>query len=109
MGKASREKGARAERELARLYRENGFEDVERVPNSGGLWIPGDLSGVDGIHVEVKFQERLNIWAAIDQAAGDCPPDCIPAVHYRRSRTPWQVSIPLHDFFYFIRPDTEET
>lgn len=102
MGKASREKGARGERELAKVYRAHGFPDVERVPNSGGLWIPGDLAGCDGIHIECKRQETLHLPEWIAQAEEDAEEDTIPTVHFRRNypKVPheWWVALALEDF-----------
>ena len=56
MSKSERVKGAEGEREVARIYRARGF-DVDRVPNSGGLRIKGDLHGDVPEHIEVKRQE----------------------------------------------------
>lgn len=101
-GRFSRRKGADAEREVARIYREHGF-DVERVPNSGGLWIPGDLSGVEGFHQEVKRHETLCIPKWIEQAEHDCPEGWVPTVIFRRSRgkTPdrWWAALPFEQGF----------
>ena len=44
MGKPSRQKGVRGELEVRDVFRRHGF-DVDRVPNSGGLRIKGDLHG----------------------------------------------------------------
>src|SRR5437867_1771533 len=70
MGRLSRDKGNRAELEVAAIFREHGF-DCDRVPNSGGLRIKGDLYGSVPVHVEVKRQEvlRLRLW--LRQAAGE--------------------------------------
>ena len=94
MGKSSRDKGARGERELANIYKERGFK-CRRAGNSLGL---ADCVGVPGLHIEVKRQEKLNIWAAMDQAEGDAREGEIPTVHYRRNRSDWWVTLPLSDF-----------
>lgn len=95
MSRASREKGARGEREVASVFRDAGLPDVVRTPNSGGLHIPGDLVGVDGLHVEVKRAERLDIPAWLQQARADCPEGSTPVLAFRRSREEWQAVVPL--------------
>lgn len=97
MSGASRDKGARGERELVAAYKARGY-DCARTPLSGGLQWKGDVLGVPGIHVEAKRTERLRIWEAIDQMLADAGPTDVPALHFRRSRSDWWVAIPFEDF-----------
>lgn len=97
----SRDKGARGEREIVEIYKAEGF-DVHRTPMSGGMQWKGDVQGVPGIHVEVKRAENLRLWDALAQARADCPAGDIPALHFRRSRSPWFVAVPLPDFLGLI-------
>lgn len=107
MGKPSRSKGARGEREVAAIYRSFGFGDVQRTPNSGGLWIAGDVSGIDGIHAEVKRQETLHLPEWIAQAEEDAPDYTIPTVHFRRNHpkvpSEWWVALALEDFLPMVK------
>lgn len=43
MGKASRDKGSRTERECVKVFQEAGF-GAERIPLSGGTWLKGDVT-----------------------------------------------------------------
>lgn len=92
----SREKGARGERELKALLNEYGF-NVHRGFSYRG---EPDLIGLDGIHIEVKVRERLNIWEAMRQATEDSEKmqDGFPTVFHKRSRTGWLVTLKLKDF-----------
>jgi Holliday junction resolvase len=93
MGRSEREKGRRGELEVRDLFRAAGF-DCDRVPNSGGLRIRGDLYGTVPFHVEVKRQERPAVLAALRQAAADA--DGLPyLVAFRQSRSPWYGAAPL--------------
>lgn len=97
MGKSSQRKGAAGERELAALLREYGF-DMKR----GGFVfgeVP-DLTGLPGIHIEVKRVEKLNLDSAMDQAISDSKKfhDGFPAVFHRRNQKPWKVTLLLDDF-----------
>jgi Holliday junction resolvase len=93
MGKSSRDKGARGEREVAAIFRAAGF-DVNRVPNSGGLRLKGDLYGAVPIHVEVKRTERLDLHRGIRQAQLESDGRPFWLVH-RRNGTQWFVTMPL--------------
>lgn len=98
MGKASQRKGADGERELADLLRERGYQITR-----GGTLSFGerpDLSGLPGIHIEVKRVERLNVPEAMGQAIRDaeCFHDGAPCVFHRRNRQPWLVTMRLADW-----------
>ena len=73
-GKSSQRKGANGERELAALLREHGYP-VERGGSLSFGEVP-DLTGLPGVHIEVKRVERLNVPEAMKQAMRDaetCP------------------------------------
>lgn len=107
MGRASRDKGRRGEQEVARIFREAGF-DVDRVPNSGGLRVKGDLTGLEGFHLEVKRQERLCIPEWLSQAHEEAGEGEIPTLIFRQSKRPgsvgdWQAVLPLADLLELLR------
>ena len=97
-GKSSQRKGADGERELAALLREYGYP-VERGGSLSFGEVP-DLTGLPGVHVECKRTERLNLPAAMAQAARDAErfQDGAPAVFHRRNREPWLVTMQLTDW-----------
>lgn len=99
IGKAARAKGNRGELEFAKLI-DHWLDDavVKRTPNSGGLWIPGDLNGVPYIHVEAKRQETICMGAWIKQATEDCPEDLIPLIGYRKNHMRWRIDMDAEDF-----------
>ena len=76
---------------------------------SGYVWMrwKGDLIGVPGVHVEVKRCERAQIWDWIKQAEKDCERGDIPAVHFRRNRSDWYVSVPLEAFIELLKKRDE--
>lgn len=88
----SRAKGNRAELEVRDLFRAHGF-DVDRVPNSGGLRIKGDLYGNAPLHVEVKRAEKLRLWESIAQAEADAEGKPA-ALFFRRNRSRWYACVP---------------
>ena len=97
MGRASRDKGKKGERELASLLREYGY-DTRRGVQYNGADGSADVLGLDGVHIECKRVERLNIYEAMEQAIGDAREGEIPAVFHRRNRDYWKVTLRLEDF-----------
>lgn len=92
MGRASREKGKRGERELASKLREYGYECRRGQQYSG---LEGeDVIGLPGIHIECKRVEKLNIYDSIDQAKRDAT-GSIPAVFHRKNNCEWLVTMPF--------------
>ena len=96
-GKAARNKGANAERELAGILRDWYGYDVHR---GKVFYHESDIVGLDGIHPEVKRQQRLNIYNAMAQAVDEAKKrnDGIPTVFHRRDRGEWMVTMRLSDW-----------
>ena len=97
----SKSKGKRGELDLVHSLRHAGFPEVRRTAQYCGKAGTSDVTGLNGIHVEVKNVERLNIWEALLQSKRDSEADGngdIPAVFFKRNRTGWYVAVPLSDF-----------
>ena len=103
MSKAQQRKGRGGELELAALLREHGYQITAGTPLNYGT--EPDLSGLPGIHIEVKRVERLNISEAMDQATRDALRfrDGLPALFHRRNRQPWLVTMRLDDWIRVYR------
>jgi len=98
LGKMSREKGKRGERLLAKVLREFGYETRRGVQYQGGA-DSADVVGLEYIHIECKFVEKLNLHAAYMQAVEDAGASGnIPAVFHRRNRGDWMVTMSLDDW-----------
>jgi Holliday junction resolvase len=98
MGKTSRDKGKRGERELAGILKSYGYDCHRGVQYHGGPESP-DVVGLPGIHIEVKRVERLNIENAVDQAVSDSDgTDNLAAVFHRKNKRGWNVTMPLEDW-----------
>jgi hypothetical protein len=87
MGRMSRQKGKRGEREAAaELGAILGVTARRGVQYQGGPDSPDVvLEGVP-IHVEAKRTERLSLWAAIEQAKADAPTGSVPIVWHKANR-----------------------
>lgn len=98
MGKSQREKGKAGERELAAALRAEGYS-ARRGQQYSGSETSADVVGLPGIHIECKRVERLNIEAAIEQAANDTGESGeLPAVFHRKNRRPWLVTMRMADW-----------
>lgn len=97
-GKFSQRKGADGEREFAALLREYGYP-VERGGSLSFGEVP-DLTGLPGVHVECKRAEQFRPYDWLEQARRDSVRfgDGLPAVFFRRSRSPWLVVMKLEDW-----------
>lgn len=98
----SRQKGKRGELELAKRFREYGF-DARRSQQYAGINGDADVVNVPGIHVECKRNERLNIHDAMDQAKRDKCEDEFPTVFHRKNNCEWLVTMRFEDWMQLYR------
>jgi len=94
LGKASRQKGQRGEREVCKLLAEKLGGEYKRnlmQTQDGGY----DVLGLHGYAIEVKFQEKFQIekwWKqTVEQAEGK-----IPVLFFRKSHECWRVVVPFN-------------
>lgn len=93
----SRSKGAKGERELAKILRDYGYP-CRRGQQYSGANGDADVVGLPNIHIEVKRRERLEIYSAIAQAVRDAKNDEKPAVFHRKNECEWLVTMRLEDW-----------
>ena len=96
MGKMSRDKGKRGEREFASVCKANGY-DCKRGQQYNGIG-GEDVVGLDGVHIEVKRTETLSLYTAMGQAKRDAHGK-IPIVAHRRNDCEWLVIMTAEDWF----------
>ncbi len=102
----SRAKGAAGEREFSNLCKKHGFQTRRGQQYSG---IEGkDVVGLDGIHIEVKRVERLNVSQAIGQAIRDKTDGEIPIVAHRKNREDWLVTMTADNWFKLYKAYLKE-
>ena len=80
-----------------------GFDKVYRTAQTNGKLEQSlaDCEGLEGIHVEVKRVEALNIDNAMEQAIRDLTTKKehrIPAVFHRKNRKPWKTTMLFEDW-----------
>lgn len=87
----SKQKGKRGELEAANLLRDLGFKDVRRTAQYNGKETGSlaDLIGIDGVHIEVKRNEHLNIYEAVEQMQRDAKEGESLLLMMRKNNKPW--------------------
>ena len=98
----SRAKGKRGELELVRKLKAAGF-DVRRGQQYCGAAGDADVVGLQGIHIEAKRNERLNLYDAMAQSVHDARPGEIPVVFWRKNNCEWLATLRLEDYLEFYR------
>lgn len=93
----SKKKGARSELELSHKLQSYGF-NTRRGQQFSGANGDADVIGIDGIHIECKNRERLNIFDAMAQSVNDARPNEIPVVMHKRNYSKWLVTMRLDDW-----------
>ncbi len=97
MGKMSREKGKRGEREVAALLKEYGFEARRGQQFRGGADSPDVVHNIPNVHIEVKLREKLSLYPTLEQALSETF-DGYPVVFHRRNGKRWVVVLYADDF-----------
>lgn len=109
MGRASRDKGARGERMWAAFLQDAGFSDARRGCQ---LFQRGsevaDVVGLPGIHQEIKFVEKLNVRAAMEQSEADAMQNEFPIVAHKTSRKEWLVTMRAADWLKLYKAGREK-
>lgn len=97
MGRMSKEKGKRGEREIASFLKAYGY-DARRGQQFCGIEGDADVIGLPGIHIEVKRTETLKLYDAMYQSKRDAKEGEIPTVWHRKNECKWVVILDADDF-----------
>jgi len=103
MAKMSRDKGARGEREVAKLLVRSGVKAERGVQRDGSKGSPDVKTEFDEwLHIEVKRVEAFSLYKALAQAEEDAGLERTPVVFHRRSGEEWVVVLRAQDFIDLI-------
>ena len=103
--KNSNARGKRGEREIVNILKDYGLTARRTAQYCGKSGDAADVAveELKGVHWEVKYVEKLNIWDAIDQAVRDCG-ERTPIVAHRKNGKPWVVTMFLEDYLRLAVP-----
>lgn len=102
MGKMSREKGKRFEREVASRLRDEGY-DCKRGQQYCGANGDADVVGLPGIHIECKHVEKMSLYDWMAQAITDAKDWELPAVFHRKNNAELLVTMRFSDWIQLYR------
>ena len=97
----SKQKGARFERELAKRFREYGYESRRTSQYCGNTGDASDVIGLNGIHIEAKHQEKMYLYDWVDQAKRDAEANgkgYLPTVFHKKNHCEILVTMTLDDW-----------
>lgn len=97
----SRAKGKAGELEAVHFLNGMGF-NTHRSQQYSGANGDADVEGIEGLHIEVKRNEHLNVEAALQQAERDAPGG-VPVVMHRKNREQWKITLRAEEFFRLWR------
>lgn len=97
----SRKKGKRYELHVAGLFKSEGYE-ARRGQQYSGIGV-ADVVGVNGIHIECKAVERLNLYDAIDQSRRDAKENELPVVIHKKNHCDDLVTMRFIDWIELYR------
>ena len=85
-----------------------GFDKVYRTAQTNGKLEQSlaDCEGLEGIHIEVKRVEALNIDTAMEQSIRDTQTKKekkLPVVFHRKNRKPWKATMLFEDWIKLYR------
>ena len=93
----SRKKGKAGELEAAHLLASLFHCPVRRGQQFHGGADSPDVVGLDGLHIEVKRVQQLNLHAALEQSAREAASGEVPLVLHRVNQQRWKITIYADD------------
>lgn len=103
----SKQKGARFERQLARIFRDYGYDDARRTAQyCGNTGDASDVVGLPGLHVEAKHCEQMRLYEWVAQAKNDAykgGKGLLPAVFHKKNNAEILVTMELDSFMNLYR------
>lgn len=102
-GKHSKGKGKGGEREVADLFRSEGFVARRGQQYKGGEDSPDVITPDKSLHVEVKRTESFNLYKALEQAEADRKSGQAPVIFHRKNKKPWVAIMDANDFFSLLQ------
>jgi hypothetical protein len=106
---SAKAKGRRASAEMKELLLKNfpALEegDIEVVPagvNGPDLWLSPKAKQLLPFAIEVKNQEKLNVWEALKQAKSHAKAGEMPLLVFRRNKEQLHVCLSAEHFFQLL-------
>lgn len=102
----SKQKGARFERELAKMFRNHGYEARRTAQFCGNTGDASDVVGLPFIHIEAKHQETMRLYDWMEQAVRDCKAGrnkTLPVVFHKKNNHKVLVTMEFDDWMQIYK------
>jgi hypothetical protein len=76
---------------------------MRRSQQYAGTNCDADIVGVPGLHVEVKRQEKMSLYDAVEQSVRDAAEGNVPVVMHRKNHKPWVIIVRCDDLVEFAK------
>lgn len=109
MTTASKRKGSEAERDVVKYLRRRGWSSAERAYGAGRPDDVGDISGLEGVCIEVKNQKQINLAGWVEELIVEmrnARAETGAVVHKRRGKSSvaeWYATMPVSDWVDLLR------
>lgn len=103
MGKLSRDKGKRGEREVVGLLKKHGFDARRGQQFKGTKDSPDVIHNMAGVFIEVKLRQAFNLHATMEQAEEEAGRGEDPVVFHRKDGKPWLVTMNAGGFLKLMK------
>lgn len=97
----SKRKGKKGELYVVNRFKEEGYDCNRTAQFKGNTGRADDIEGIDYIHAEVKFVEKLNLMEAMNQAVRDSLASdrkAMPTVFYKKNYHELMVTMRFTDW-----------
>ena len=97
----SKRKGKKGELYVVNRFKEEGYDCNRTAQFKGNTGRADDIEGIDYIHAEVKFVEKLNLMEAMNQAVRDSLASdrkAIPTVFHKKNYHELMVTMRFTDW-----------
>lgn len=100
----SKRKGKVAELNIAHILQDHGYDARRTAQYCGNTGDASDVVGLDGFHIEVKHQERIEIDKWWKQTTHDAKESgTIPLLVFRKNRQNWRVCLDFETFLDILK------
>ena len=102
----SKRKGKKGELYVVNRFKEEGYECNRTAQYKGNTGRADDIEGIDYIHAEVKFVEKLNLSEAMNQAVRDSLASdrkVMPTVFHKKNYHELMVTMRYKDWIKLYR------
>ncbi len=98
MGKLSRDKGKRGEREVVDLFKKHGLDAHRGQQFKGTKDSPDVVTEVEDMYVEVKRRQQFNLYKTLEKADEEKPEGTNSVVFHRKDKEKWLVTMDADEF-----------